>query len=150
MESATEFARNAHQNGVETRIVRSVKEIENPFTWRTGKPQLVAARKQIDSNFLILYAQFTDDGTIMDNALVSADCSERRMRLVSHSIYEKHQSETGYDIFGRTLPVWAQATYYDMLAVKLTQPPVAAYRGMFFEIACNWEKLTVVDLNDDP
>lgn len=136
--AAAEFANNARRNDIEARIVRSLKEIENPFTWWNGKPRLVAARKPVDDNFLVLYARYSDEATIMDKALVSADCKEGRMRLVSRSIYEDFQSESGYDVLGNKLPDWEDATYYDMLAVLISQEPEAPNQSAFYDIACNW------------
>ena len=136
--SVEEFSKNANKRGLETRIVRYNKEIVDPFTWWNGKPSLVVARKEIDNNFLFLYAQYKNNSEIMDKGLVSAQCEEKKYRFVSRNNYESFREEIKYDVLGNKLPSWEEASYKDMLSVLISESFTTADRSAFFDIACNW------------
>lgn len=138
-EAAAKFFSEANQRQVEAKVVMAIKEIENPFTWGTGKPTMVAARKAVDDSFLVLFADLSERGQGTNKAFVSADCSKRELRVVTQEIYEKYLTDVGYDILGKKLPTWESADYYAMLAVKLGQASSPAGKSVFFSIACKWD-----------
>ena len=138
-ERAVNFTLQGHERQFEVKVLTSQKSLENPFSWFGGKPTLVVARKAMDGNFLLLYSNYSDDDKTIDKALVSADCSGRRLRIVTQARYETYLSESGYSILGDKLPPWASAGYDAMLAVLLAQESIQAGTNLFFAAACKWD-----------
>lgn len=136
---AAKFVREASERQIEARVVASIKEIDNPFTWGNGKPVMVVARKAVDGNFMVLYANVSGDSQGRDKAFVSADCSGRKLRVVSRQVYEKYLTEVGYDVLGQKLPTWEAADYFAMLAVGVSEASLPAGQSVFFNIACKWD-----------
>ena len=143
-EGVAKFSREASERQVETKVVMSAKYIENPFTWLRGKPIMVVARKPVDGDFLILFANFSEDDQSRNKALVSADCSGNKLRVVSQGNYEKYLSESGYSVLGDKLPPWSSADYNSMLSVMLAQEYSPAGSSVFFNIACHWDRYSPV------
>lgn len=141
-EDAAKFFNEATKRGIEAKIVRSSKTIENPFTWGRGKPEFVAARKVISNGYIVLYANFSEGNRIENKALVSADCPNRKLRLVTQSIYEKHLSKSGYGVLGEKLPQWNDADYDAMLTVMMGEESVQAGNNIFFDVACKWDSFS--------
>lgn len=139
-DAVANFTREARSRQVESKVVVSIKEIENPFTWFGGKPTLVVARKPVDGNFLVLYSDLSEGDSSNNKALVSADCSRRTVRVVSQRSYEKFLGESGYSILGGKLPSWNAAGYDSMLAVLVSQESVQAGSNVLFSVACNWDQ----------
>jgi hypothetical protein len=117
----------------------SLHELENPFTWRQGRPLVVAARKPINGDFLVIFETVSGSEQGGNKALVSANCDSKTLRLVDQESYERHLEQSGYDLFGRKLPAWDVAGYDEMLAVMVLSKFVPAGRSMMFGIACKWE-----------
>ena len=138
-EHAANFTLQGHEKQLEVKVLLSEKYLENPFSWFGGKPTFVVARKAMDGNFLLLFSSYSDDDKTTNKALVSADCSGHRLRVVTQARYETYLRESGYSILGDKLPPWSSAGYDAMLAVLLTQESIQSGTNLFFAAACNWD-----------
>lgn len=142
---ATEFIQQANTRSVESKIVRSSFELLNPFSWKSRIPVVVAARQsKDDGNVLILYADFTEEYRESNKVLVSADCAERKMRLVTQKSYDDFLNQSGYDLLGNKLPAWQEADYTAMQAVLIASPAEKIEQSLYFDIACEWDKFPTV------
>jgi len=138
---ASEFIEQANARKIEGKVVRSSFDLINPFSWKSGIPVVAAARQsRDDGNVLILYADFSDEHRDSNKVLVSADCAERKMRLVTQKSYDDFLNQSGYDLLGNKLPAWLEADYAAMLAVLMASPAEKIDQNLFFDIACAWDK----------
>ena len=133
------FFTEAQARSIEAKVIIRTKELENPFTWIDGKPYLVAARKEVNGNFVVIYGNIADDGITQNKALVSADCAKNRIRIVTQSVYERHLKENGYDLFGNRLPAWNDANSDDLASVLIVKEWRPPDQSAFYGIACKWE-----------
>ena len=143
---ATEFIEQANARQIESKIVRSSFDLLNPFSWKSRIPIVVAARQsKDDGNVVILYADFAEEHRDSNKVLVSADCAERNMRLVTQKSYNDFLNQSGYDLLGNKLPAWLEADYAAMLAVLMASPVEKIEQSLFFDIACAWDKFSTAD-----
>ena len=151
-QAARDFARESEEINLHAKTIRSVRTLYNPVTWISGKPRFVAARREIDGNFLVVFLKMEENRRIMDKALIRPECGNNIVSFVDRRLYERHRENHGYDVLGNKLSKWAQANYYDMLSVfqGKEEPGTGGPRSVFFDIACNWERFGPVSKNVFP
>ena len=137
---ALKFSKQAKASLLEVKVVDSVKDITNPFTWISRKPVLVVARKAMEGYFVVVYVNFSQHDPVMNRALLSADCSGQTIRVVTQSVYEERLAQSEYDALGEKLPAWESADFYAMQAVMIEVKKSNSGRNVFFDIACHWDR----------